>query len=282
LDGACIEVKALTSSGWDLLLTVANSNFFTALAGAGFGAYGAHFIAERATRYRRRRDEVRAVNAAIGLTFSITNTICTLKDQHVRRMKEAFDLARQEIVEGQQKRREGLVPRNEPLSFKADFETLTLPRIPIAALETYIVERISVSGRPQIVVSALYQALDALGQLIAQRNQLIEDHQAKSPQDPSELVLSYFGFRGPEGRVDARYSGAMKGIYDLTDDCIFFSKLLSDDLQQHGQKLAKLFHFNQPKIQTNDFAGAVAKGLIPSSDHYKDWLALPKGSAELD
>ncbi|MGA8690272.1 MAG: hypothetical protein WB662_10285, partial [Methyloceanibacter sp.] len=80
---------------WDNVKTFLNSKFVSsglgALAGAAGGAWAAQKIAERVKLRKRLLQEVRNSNAAIELAQGICSTYLNLKEQHVRRLKQAYD-----------------------------------------------------------------------------------------------------------------------------------------------------------------------------------------------
>ena len=71
----------------DSIVAIINSNFSTALfgslMGAFAGAYTAQYIARRNELNERYSEEIRNINAAITLTYSIFNSFAQLKLQYV-------------------------------------------------------------------------------------------------------------------------------------------------------------------------------------------------------
>ena len=81
------------------------------------------------------------------------------------------------------------------------------------------------------------------------------------------------------GNTHSEYSDAIKGIMSYIDDVIFFSKVISEDLEKYGKCLRereKLIPSNF-SIQSSDFSSAEAQELMPDQEKYSPWLAGFKG-----
>jgi hypothetical protein len=74
--------------------------------------------------------------------------------------------------------------------------------------------------------------------------------------------------------VNRDYASAIDATYGYTDDAIFFSQLLCQDLNEHGSTLLagfkKRFRGNAVKVNKPNFAKAQKAGLMPSDDVYAD------------
>ena len=70
----------------------------------------------------------------------------------------------------------------------------------------------------------------------------------------------------------------MEAIFTQTDDGIFFSTKLCDDLIEHGDQLAasfkKRFGKGSPRITKPDFSKARDDDLMPSDGNYADWVNM--------
>ena len=97
---------------------------------------------------------------------------------------------------------------------------------------------------------------------------------------PSEghgyLAILYFGLPDKDGHIDSNYPDLVKATYDLTDDCIFFSKLLCEDLSAHGKKLKELLGDKSISISKPLFDIAKEKGLMPDDANYNNLLKMYK------
>jgi hypothetical protein len=142
--------------------------------------------------------------------------------------------------------------------------------LPTDLLERCLFDKITVGGRPLITAVQLVGCIDSLDKSISYRNELIADFGKMSPIPPQVLLQKYLGVKTTDGITDEKFKGNLHAIADQTDDCIFFSRLLADDLLKHGRKLrrrhARSFRFGLPKLHTADWSEATASGLIPAQE----------------
>ena len=78
-----------------------------ALAGAFFGAKTAQGTAARNKFRDDMTKEIRDTNAAITLSFAISNSAMAIKRQHLRSIKETFDKDKKDLIEFERKRKTG-------------------------------------------------------------------------------------------------------------------------------------------------------------------------------
>jgi hypothetical protein len=65
----------------------------------------------------------------------------------------------------------------------------------------------------------------------------------------------------------------IRGLYSTTDDCIMFSRLLSDELVRHGQRLApKLPKRLRGSFPSSDFSRQEREGLMPDPKEFPSWM----------
>jgi gas vesicle protein len=278
LNGLWVNVSSWLT--WENTKAFGNSSFFTsligALAGAFAGAYAAQRIAEREKIREELIKEIRNTNAAIMSAFDISNSLLSLKKQHVKSLKENFDTARAQLIELKRKLDSGEIQSNKPFFFKGDLRTLPRTQLPIDILRNQVFERLTVGGRPLSLVTSLIQSIELLNSSIDMRNQLIEKYQESKATENPNFPARYFGLPYAPGHVDLNYPNAVEGIYNYTDDGIFYSQLLCRDLNDHGKSLVEDFkkHFRTkaPRINEADFQKAQAAGLMPANEAYADWL----------
>lgn len=215
---------------WDL----ANSNFTAALAGAGVGAYTAQWIAEKSEHRRALLIEARATNAAIMLAFATTNAFCILKSQQIQKLVDDY---RKLVTQVSALQASGPKPGSgSPVfTFQADLKTVNVPATQLDTLKQLLFEKISLTGRALLTFSTLTQAIGGLNQCVEMRNAIVSDLSARSPVPQKDLIVRYFGLPDGQGHVDERYKNCMDGMASNTDDCIFFSKTLMEDLVRHGK-----------------------------------------------
>jgi hypothetical protein len=267
----------LKSHWWAFLNSVFFTALLTAIVGSCAGAFAGARAAQRIADKTRNRDEllkqIRATNAAVMLAFGICNNLLSLKKQHVKPLKEKFDQDKASIIEALKMQKSGA---GGEVHFLADFRGLSHLDLPISLLQEQIFEKISVHGGAILLTTAVAQTVRALNLSIKERNNLIENFKARS-LPVNELVALYFGFRFGE-RTNEQYPNTIDAIYRQTDDAIFYSWQLCDDLSRHRDQLAasfeKRFGKGAPRIHKPDFSKAVEADLMPNESDYADWMSM--------
>jgi hypothetical protein len=156
--------------------------------------------------------------------------------------------------------------------FHADFQTISPVRTPTDILERYLFEKIAIRGRGLAAAVTLLGAIDRLDMSVKYRNQLIAEIQ-KAALPVEALAKKYFGARTAEGTLDERFPSNITAIVEQTDDCIFFSKLLVEDLLAYGTRLRKQYAWKfrlPPKPKGADWS--MSTDLIPPTAQYQGWL----------
>lgn len=261
------------SAVWKFL----NSQFFmavlTGLGGAYFGARAAQEIAEREKRREELLKEIRHTNAAINVAGAICNSLLALKKQHIASLKKKFDEGKAAIEAFEARIAAGNRPSG-PFTFVADLQTLSLQRLPIAILQNQIFEKLSVVGRPLTLATTLAETAVNLSQSMERRNSLIELYKAQFMANGATVPAAlYFGLP-INGQVNEDYPATVKHIHALTDDVIFFSHLLCEDLGGHGNDLVarfkKMFPRDaQPIVTKWDFSAHA--NLFPDPKLFHNW-----------
>ena len=278
----CFEFIPFLQTHWQDTKDFFNSTFFTAiagsLAGAFAGAYGAQRIAERGKQRNELLKEIHNTNSTIMVAFGICNSLLSLKKQHVKSLKDTYDDQKAKLKEHLNKKGKKSVEENKVFKFTADLQSLSSILLPLDVLQKQAFEKMSLKGRPLSLVTTLDQTVHSLNTFIEKRNQLIELYKANQPMPTGILLTLYFGLQQSEGHIDQNYPGCIDAIYSLTDDGIFFSSLLCDDLVQHGNKLAKRFSSNYgkgaPTINEPDFTMSRISNLMPDENNYKNWSEM--------
>jgi len=276
-----IDLVALWQSAKDFL----NSTFFTAIAGSCAGAFAGAWGAQRIAARSKERDEllteIRNTSAATVVALSICNTFLSIKKQHVRRLKDLFDKQKADYLERVQKYRLGQLHDDAPPLF-FDLQALALPlfELPLATLRHQLFETLSLyNRRPLMLVTSLSETAHGLSTSVENRNRLIASYLA-ARMSPDDILPLYFGL--PQGNthvVNQEYPALIDAIYRQTDDGIFYSKQLCDDLFAHNRGLAGRFKHRFGKdapgtIDKPDFTTPESEGLIPADADYADWLTL--------
>lgn len=259
---------------WEGLKTLANSAFITslvgALAGAWAGARAAQKIAERSKAKDVALAELRSTNAAIMVSFSIFTSILSLKNQHVKPMYAAFQTEKVKLAEVEAKRAAG---EKAQLEFQADMRKFPTIVVPIEVLRDLLFQKTSATGRPLALVAILVQSLQGLDQTIATRDRLIDAFAQKVPKEIMPRL--YFGLPLPNGDLDKTFPDVVEAAHSYTNDVAFFSKLLCEDLMEHGARVhkatEKLLGAQAPRVSQVDFTTPKAAALLPPDTDYDQW-----------
>jgi hypothetical protein len=250
------------------------SSVFGALLGAFAGAYTAHRIASSSKRREEMEVHIRSVNVAISTSFLICNSALSLKKQHINGLYKNY-------IEDRARYEDALAnpPKDRVIEFGNDLKILHMPYMPIEILEKTAYEKISLKGRPLALISTIANSIETLRTSLDYRNNLIENFKLLFPTIPEMRALEhYFGFPFSDGSVNQEYLDSMKGIYQYTDDVIFFSSLLCDDLKSHGEALRKSYKksYGKKVDQITEFEFKTPKSLEiwPNNSDYKDWMDM--------
>lgn len=265
---------------WQSAKDFANSAFTTsllgALAGAYAGAHGAQLIARRSKLKDDLLAEIRNVNAALAVAFSIVNVLIALKKQHVKSLADRLAAEEAKLHAYKLKRATGFIQGNATYNFQADFQTLAPVSLPTPQLVELVLAKLSTSGRPLNLAISLSGTVESLNGLIERRNQLISEFRAGKFADGADLVSMYFGLPYGGGHVNREYPDTVSGISAYLDDLIFCSHLLCKDLREHGESLAKTFKAKfgdpTPRISEVSFDTPEAKDMIPQDGNYQSIL----------
>jgi hypothetical protein len=200
------------------------------------------------------------------------NLFLSLKEQHVRRMKQAYDAKRAEF--------EQRLIDHRPFELPADFEGLAPVSAPVEQLQATVFDKLSSrAGRPVVLAPMLAQVVKTTNDIITERNRLIEEFRTnRRPGDNEQLLSFYFGMRDAHGNIDNRFGTAIDSLYRHTDDCIAFAHILIKDLGAHGDELKKRFDARfrpkAPMIHKPLFNKAEERGLMPDWSQYLDWESM--------
>lgn len=110
---------------------------------------------------------------------------------------------------------------------------------------------------------------------------MIQNYKNKQFPDGANFHNLYLGTEYGEKNINTEYGDSIKAIYDYTNDFVFFSVILCEDLQEHTKNLIKRYKKglsgNPPKLSNFDFSAPRKDGFIPPNEEYEKWLAgFPK------
>lgn len=255
-----------------LLMTI-----FGTLAAAFAGSYGAQYSINKKQNKDALLSEIRNTNSAIMAAFNISNTCLSLKTQHVKSLKEGFESQKSELEQFKKGMKNGTTGLGKQFEFRANLQSLPPLSVPIDILEKQMFEKISARGRALGLTITLASTIQSLNRSINHRNTLIEwIKENVSMDEHGRLAQLYFGLPNNEGHIDSNYPDSIDSIYSLTDDCIFFSKLLCADLNSHGTKLKESLGDKLIVITEPNFEKAETIGLMPNEENYDDWKEMYK------
>lgn len=274
---------------WEAVKAFGNSAFTTSLVGALSGAFAGAVAAQHVANSSKLRDEltkeVRNINAAITLAFSVVNGGLAIKKQHVRTLKAAYDDEVARHADYSIKRAAGLIQGNTPYELRADFRSLPIVSPPVAILQEVVFSRLSTTGRPLSLVASLAEAVESLNASIAKRNELIELFKEGQFPKGADLPSLYLGLPYAEGHLNQEYGDTVKAIAQYTDDAIFFSHLLCHDLREYGLKVVERNKGTLKglplRITEVDFKDAQENKLLPADKEYATWFTAFQSAPEL-
>ena len=123
---------------------------------------------------------------------------------------------------------------------------------------------------------ALTGAIDDLKNSIDDRNKLISECRVQFPAMQEIERISLYVGAPLRGIVDGRFSQNIDALGKQNDDCIFFSKILAEELRTYGNRLRRrnLFRFRigMQKFLPPDWSMAVQEDLVPNEADYANWL----------
>lgn len=265
----------LPSMEW--LGNLGNTSFFTtvfgALAGAFAGAWAAQRIASRVKLREELQKELRNTNAGITLALTTANLVLALKKQHVRDLKKSYnadcDRHKEHMQKGATWEERGLFELSLNL---LNYQVLTPP---LGTLQEIVMGRLSTSGRALASVTSLADAFGNLNYVIAMRNELIERMKEGKLPDGAKGEHFYLGIPYAQGKTSGEYGTYVEGMASYTDDAIFFSLELCEDLLIHGKHIAekhkKKFGGEAPEVASIDLEQARKEDLLPMNEGYEGW-----------
>jgi hypothetical protein len=130
-----------------------------------------------------------------------------------------------------------------------------------------------------MLVTALAETIHDLNTSIGNRNRLIASYKATNFTG-DELLYLYFGLPRSGRRItNEEYPSLIEAIHRQTDDGIFFSRLLCNDLVDYNRELAakyrRIFKKRAPAvIDKPDFTKPEEARLMPDEADYADWFNL--------
>lgn len=258
---------------WSLATPIVGS-----LAAAFFGAYTAQRIIERRETRQRLSKEIRSTSVATTLAIHIANSCIAMKKQHIKRLHESYHRDKKQVLEILST--PSINGQRREFNYKPDLEYLPVLELPTEHLQRIVADEISVVARPLLLPSIIRQVVRSQADSVASRNGMLEEFK-KANLGHHEFAALYFGLPTPRG-VDNIYGANLDALHTYTDDCIYFSVRLTNDLVEHGRGLRtnfeKRYKEKAPRVTTADFS-TIEKGLIPPESNYADWEKMASSPA---
>ena len=264
---------------WQSIVQLVGSHLFesglVALAGAYFGAKTAQGTAARNKFRDDMTKEIRDTNAAITLSFAVCSSAMAMKRQHLRSLKETFDHDESALLEYERKRKTGEIQGNVRYEQRFDLRFLQVPNPPTDKLQSHVLDRLSVVGRPLNLAVSISESAAALREYTANRNDQIKSFRAdKEPRDRA-FMARYFGFPH-DGEQDEILATTINAMVLHADCVIYFTYLLCSDLKEHGDELLvkykrRLGAREAPGITEVDFSPARTDNMIPPDSEFASW-----------
>jgi hypothetical protein len=258
---------------WQIVARLLPPNFFWTLASGAFGVFVGAWVTNRTQRKKAVITELNNIRAASVLCVSICNVAIGLKKQHVQPMRDAYERTQQEYQQAiAQARNKGPQPS---IALGVDLQTIVPPKMPTDLLERCVFDEIAISGRALAASVQLIGAIDGLDKAIDFRNQIIADFRKTTPMSLRDIHSKYLGLKA-DAIVDRTFPACTIGIYEQTNDCIFFSRILAKDLLAYGNSLrrrhAHKLMLGLPRLEAVDWSNAERAGLMPDDKFYASWL----------
>jgi hypothetical protein len=245
----------------------------TALAAAAGAVFGA-WLTSRSRTKKEIVDDLKAVRTAFAVAVTICNKAMALKRQHVAPMKIRYD----ELIAAHQA--ETKAPSGKPLQVLLDLAIISRTKFPDDILAKLIFEKSSIGEKGVIIALELSTAIEDLNYACDFRTGLIDEFRKEPTLTDEQLAQRYLGIEKSTGQTDARFRHSMEMLSLHTDDCIFFSKMLADELLVYGRKLRNRnrWKYRLPvgKMKGADWSMADRENLIPPAEQYSDWTRVFK------
>lgn len=262
-----ILINVITPA-WNMTKAFANSTFTISLAGVFAGAMTAQKIAERSKLRNEITKELRNTNVGTTLAIIIANLAMAIKKQYVLDLKTSYDKNLEDYANFKSKKAPFITP------------TMNLCQLqeispPINKLEDIAFNHIAINTRAIAATTALTDAINNLNNAIVQRNQLIANFKLNIFPKGASISHMYFGIPFGEGNTNQEYGATIESIFLYTNDAIYFSTILVDDLSAHGKTLLKnnkkILRGSPLEVVGANFDQARKDGLIPTDKDYPTW-----------
>ena len=249
-----------------------NTNFGIAATGSFFGAVGGYVM----VWYTNRRSEIlsmiRHTKTAIAVSHSIFNVFLGLKRQHVKSLCADYKENQSNFTKAYNGNASGEV--RVPMGFK----TISMPYLDLSLISSEFFEKTDLTFRARSLALTLITVIQELKAQIQYREDVFSEIAAMSKRlnlDEKGTACLLYGLELQDTRGNKinfqKNNDVMKAIGDFTDDSIWFSKELTNELIEIANKFSRKIIIGRPKASSIDYSD-VPLGLIPEDENYKDWI----------
>ena len=156
----CLDLPDSLNAAWGSIVGFLNSSFISAflsaLAGAGFGVWGAQSLAERSARAKELLEALRQANAIVVLASTIANQALSVKKQHIKPLSDQYFKDR-DAAEVLQNNLTNGAPA-QPTTFQIQLTKITPLTLPIETLKNLTFSAQLMPGRALALVSMVEQS----------------------------------------------------------------------------------------------------------------------------
>ncbi|MCA3133853.1 MAG: hypothetical protein ING70_16565 [Rhodocyclaceae bacterium] len=258
-----------------------NSSFTTslvgALAGAFAGAYAAQKVANRSKVKDQLTSELRHINAAVSISFGVTNTALMAKGQHIKPLRDKYLSEVNRHKEWMERRRTGQIQGNVP--YELSMNLTFIPRVftTIEPLKSLVFTSVQASSKVVNLLLSLEDYLQQLDRSIENRHRMINEFKERRFPAGAEEVHIYLGLPFGDGHRSVEYGATLDAMSQYVDDVIFYSSELAKELSARGKEVQaryrRLFNDPPPEVSSIDLSIAKERGLLPPAERYEDWLS---------
>lgn len=206
------------------------------LAGAGVGAWSAHWLAIGSASKGRVIDELRAINSAIAATVQSLEQVANFKNQLLTPTLLQLHDARQKFVEFH-RIPEYLRPANRV--FRYDFYHPFFEQ-PFFASEASRAKSIASTSLHPLAYRLSFMVsseLAGIQRYTVKYNELCEDHKKRQWNNALEKLEYTLGVTFTEGDFDESFPGSLEALSVKVEGALWYSHALVKLLVKRGQKL---------------------------------------------
>lgn len=253
---------------YQYLIQFLNSDFGTAAVGSFFGAVGGYFMVILTNRRNKTFERVKALRIASAFSHMLFNTSFGLYKQQVKDLFEEYETGRKKFIETHEKFKKG---EKVEIAVQFNFKKIIFPPTDLDFMNSRF-EKADLSGRSLILATTLMNSFATLKSMMEIREQILANiNSIKSSQEHKAFIYYGVQFPHPAGNIqEESYKNIMEGIKSFNEDCIWFSKELSEEILYLAKKESKKIWLKKPKVGSIDYSD-VDPLLLPDDENYKDW-----------